>query len=39
MKTILPAVLFAAFATTSAWAAEAISHWKKSRLIHKLKKA
>ncbi|HCN6442746.1 TPA: ecotin, partial [Escherichia coli] len=24
MKTILPAVLFAAFATTSAWAAESV---------------
>ena len=40
MKTILPAVLFAAFATTSAWAAEERpAAWKKSRLIHKLKKA
>lgn len=38
MKTILPAVLFAAFATTSAWRQKASSHWKKSRLIHKLKK-
>lgn len=28
MKTILPAVLFAAFATTSAWRQKASSHWK-----------
>lgn len=40
MKTILPAVLFAAFATTSAWAAESVQPLeKKSRLIRKLKKA
>ncbi len=38
MKTILPAVLFAAFATTSAWAAESVQPLEKSRLIHKLKR-
>lgn len=29
MKTILPAVLFAAFATTSAWAAESVQPLEK----------
>lgn len=38
MKTILPAVLFAAFATTSAWAAESIQPLEKLPLIRKPKK-